>query len=173
MRIHSIFEVLKDKLYAVAYVKNNSILTILQDNWSDLIWLEQFFEDNKENLHSGYWGSISVEKAVIQAREDAQLLFYNLRHATSDNIDDLFETLHDEPFGVKEFQEFKLKGDFDESWLRIYAIRYDSKYYITGGAIKLTRSMQDCIHTTKQLELIKSVRDQLKIADIDHLIVFL
>lgn len=173
MRIINIFVVLKDKLYAVAFEKKKSVLTVLQENWLNPIWLEQFFEDNKKNLHSGFWRTNSVEKAVNKTREDAQLLLFKLRHATHEDIDDMFKPLHRGPVGANEFQAFKLKGDFDQSWLRIYAIHNDGKYYITGGAIKLTRAMQDCKHTSEQLEIINNVRDQLKIANIDHLIVFL
>lgn len=45
------------------------------------------------------------------------------------------------------------------SWLRIYAIKLASGIYIiTGGAIKLTATMQEREHTRKELIKIEKVR---------------
>lgn len=48
------------------------------------------------------------------------------------------------------------------SWLRIYALRLDEGIYlVTGGAIKLTHTMQERKHTNQELIKIKLVRDFL------------
>ena len=48
------------------------------------------------------------------------------------------------------------------SWLRIYAIKLDPGcYIITGGAIKLTRTMQEREHTLKELNKMEQVRNYL------------
>ena len=45
------------------------------------------------------------------------------------------------------------------SWLRIYAIKLEPGIYvITGGAIKLTRTMQEREHTLLELEKMEQVR---------------
>lgn len=45
------------------------------------------------------------------------------------------------------------------SWLRIYAIKLESGIYIiTGGAIKLTRTMQEREHTLVELARMEKVR---------------
>lgn len=45
------------------------------------------------------------------------------------------------------------------SWLRIYAIKLEPGcYIITGGAIKLTRTMQEREHTLVELNKMESVR---------------
>ena len=45
------------------------------------------------------------------------------------------------------------------SWLRIYAIKLDPGIYvITGGAIKLTRTMQEREHTLVELAKMEKVR---------------
>ena len=45
------------------------------------------------------------------------------------------------------------------SWLRIYAIKLDPGIYvITGGAIKLTRTMQEREHTLVELARMEKVR---------------
>lgn len=46
------------------------------------------------------------------------------------------------------------------SWLRIYAIKLDPGIYvITGGAIKLTRTMQEREHTLFELARMEKVRN--------------
>ena len=51
------------------------------------------------------------------------------------------------------------------SWLRIYAIKLEPGIYvITGGAIKLTRTMQEREHTLRELGKMEQVRNFL----LDH-----
>lgn len=48
------------------------------------------------------------------------------------------------------------------SWLRIYAIKLEPGcYIITGGAIKLTRTMQEREHTLTELRKMEAVRSFL------------
>ena len=48
------------------------------------------------------------------------------------------------------------------SWLRIYAIKLEPGIYvITGGAIKLTRTMQEREHTLSELARMEQVRTHL------------
>ncbi len=48
------------------------------------------------------------------------------------------------------------------SWLRIYAIKLEPGCYIvTGGAIKLTRTMQEREHTLQELKKMEQVRNYL------------
>lgn len=48
------------------------------------------------------------------------------------------------------------------SWLRIYAIKLEPGcYIITGGAIKLTRTMQEREHTLAELNKMEVVRSFL------------
>ena len=48
------------------------------------------------------------------------------------------------------------------SWLRLYAIKLSMGIYIiTGGTIKLTRTMQEREHTLQELEKMEKVRNFL------------
>lgn len=48
------------------------------------------------------------------------------------------------------------------SWLRIFAIKLEPGIYvITGGAIKLTRAMQEREHTLRELAKMEKVRSHL------------
>ena len=48
------------------------------------------------------------------------------------------------------------------SWLRVYAIRLEKNVFvITGGAIKLTHTMQDRLHTQEELNKLNQCRQYL------------
>lgn len=56
------------------------------------------------------------------------------------------------------------------SWLRIYAIKLDPGIYvITGGAIKLTRTMQEREHTLVELARMEKVRSFMIANDISDM----
>ena len=47
-------------------------------------------------------------------------------------------------------------------WLRLYAIRFQrNSYLVTGGAIKLTHTMQEREHTLEELRKLEKVRNFL------------
>lgn len=49
-----------------------------------------------------------------------------------------------------------------DSWLRVYALKFEiNSYLITGGSIKLTRTMQEREHTDLELRRLNMVRDHL------------
>lgn len=48
------------------------------------------------------------------------------------------------------------------SWLRLYALKFEpDTYLVTGGAIKLTRTMEEREHTRRELVRMEQVRDYL------------
>ena len=57
------------------------------------------------------------------------------------------------------------------SWLRLYALKFEpDTYLITGGAIKLTRTMEEREHTRNELIRMEQVRNFLLeqgVADLD------
>jgi len=57
--------------------------------------------------------------------------------------------------------------DRHASWLRIYAIRLEPNVYVvTGGAIKLSRKMQEREHTALELQKLNRCKAFLKANDI-------
>ena len=174
MHLHCIFEEIAGKLYAVAYDDTEkNVLNILQDNWSDALWLEEFFDVNKKDLQSGFFGDISVEDAIYQTVVEADELFLALKENDGSNLDKLFKPLDDKEFEVKDFQEQKAKGSQHKSWLRIYAVHFYDQYVITGGAIKLTHKMSERPHTQFELKKLEMVRNALKLNEADDLFVYL
>ena len=80
------------------------------------------------------------------------------------NLDELFRPLENTRLSEMLLGREKAKGRFHvhASWLRLYAIRLESgRYIITGGAIKLTATMQEREHTLAELTKLNKVRDYL------------
>jgi hypothetical protein len=134
---------------------------LLFDNWYDVQYLHDFFVANKQDL-----GGISVEKAVERTLEDAESLEYLIEDTALNESDDLqiiFKSLSPGEYRLRTYQREKAYGTAKRSWLRVYAIRiHQDLYVITGGAIKLTRTMQERSHTNEQLKRLNKVRDYLK-----------
>ncbi|MBN8652683.1 MAG: hypothetical protein J0L67_14720 [Cytophagales bacterium] len=146
----------------------------LFSQWQDPQYLYTFFTENIEDLHSGFFGAISLQAAIRQTRDEARRLentLLQLASNTQDNLDSIFEPLRlEEPI---ELTRSKAKGVKPKSWLRVYAIKLQSNVYVvTGGAIKLTRSMQGSEHTKTELRKFDRCRDFLReqgISDVEGL----
>ena len=65
MKIVGIFAVVNLNLTAVKFKgNNNNEFRLLFENWQDPIYLYDFFEENKSDLQSGFFGNITVDEAV-------------------------------------------------------------------------------------------------------------
>jgi hypothetical protein len=145
MEIVSIFA---NKLYAFQFeTEETDEHSRLFDLWHDVEHLENFFEDNKEDLLSGFYDIGSVEEAVRITRQEANALEQELKQLSilkheeqQESLDNLFKPLDNAQYPYVELRKSKAYGSNHRSWLRIYAIRLGKGVYIiTGGAIKLTR----------------------------------
>lgn len=173
MKISSIFELKKDQLFVACYDEGKSVLTILQDQWTDPVYLEEFFDANKADLFSGFYGGITIEEAIENTIEEADELFNALLKLDFDNLEELFKPLNDNEYTLINFQKRKAKGPYYKNWLRIYALSFYDTYVITGGAIKLTLKMEVREHTQIELTKLELMRDTLKLNQADHLFVYL
>ena len=174
MEISHIFEELKGRLFAAEYDNNKqNILEILQDRWTDPVFLEQFFEEHKSDLQSGFFGAISIEQAIEDTMEEADELFDVLYDLNENQLDQLFKPLDNREYKVIDFQKRKAKGATKKSWLRIYAVSCSDAYFITGGAIKLTKEMNERQHTKNELDKLELMRNLLRANAGEHLFVYL
>ena len=115
----------------------------LFDLWQDIEYLEQFFEDNKQDLQSGFYGEKSVEDAVRETRNEAKWLekrMMELSHLNYEGqikgLDELFEPLDNNQYRIVELSKSKAYGNRHKSWLRVYAIKVDlNVYVVTGGQL--------------------------------------
>jgi hypothetical protein len=126
--------------------------------WEDPIWLHPFFMHYREDLTS-FDRSMSVQDAMNQVEEESYALQNELekfsKGATEKEIEVLFQPLENTEKDLRryELQKLKAKGAERKGLIRLYALKYDESYVITGGTIKLTRFLDERPHT--KLELYK------------------
>ncbi|WP_075351243.1 hypothetical protein [Algoriphagus marinus] len=167
MNIVTIFERSRDCLFAVKYDDNKlDALEILQETWSDPEELRKFFIQYKKD-YEAYYGKARISSIVEIAIDDADLLFETLFKLAEDesgsHLGEFLKPLHNKEAGkAYDLQQLKGYGTLNNSFLRVYAIRYGNSYVITGGAIKLTDQMKDRKHTKDELYKLNLVRDYLQ-----------
>lgn len=127
------------RLWAVRFDENDDnefIKTV--DQWDDVQWLRAFFIENINDLIAYF--KIS----------DINRIFHPLDNNQMSDV-------------MLQKEKARLKRKFGHSsWLRLYAIKLVSGIYIiTGGAIKLTATMQEREHTSRELAKLERVRNFL------------
>jgi hypothetical protein len=173
------FEILDGVLYAAIYdepnYENVSEFRRLLNQWNDREFLVNYFIRNSKKLQTTFWNEVingdpnvkvEVTQAVDLTIEEAAkfekeiLDLANGRNGRS--LDEIFIPLHKEFRNESEKLEFKAYGIYENSWLRFYAIKVDKDFYfITGGGIKLTKSMEDSEGLDIELQKLKKVYDYL------------
>ena len=170
------------KLVSIFAHKKNTLLSIQFDNndfdefsqafnqWQDIEYLEQFFEEHKNDLQSKFYGNISVEDAVYDTIEESREFEEHIRQIAIRGVRDnepnlnniVFKTLNNYETSLLH-QKSKAYGLVNKSWLRIYAIRISANIFVvSGSAIKLTLEMRDREHTKQELEKLKKTAQYLK-----------
>ncbi|GAA5030516.1 hypothetical protein GCM10011506_19830 [Marivirga lumbricoides] len=153
-----------EKIYAVQYEKEvevededegndaTDIFSELIVLWNDQEYLRNFFNTFKKDYEK-FYGHFRLKEVVREARNEAKALFQQLKNCNDTELEELFKPLHNEetssPF--YELQKLKSYGPNYKSYLRIYAIKYDDAFVISGGAIKLTEVMKGRPHLEDEL----------------------
>ena len=171
------FDLITDNgnLWAVRYDNSlDNVLDTILDQWNDVRWLRSFFKQNIGDLAS-YFKITDVNQAIYDTIEDSEKLQCLIMDISPDaNLDEIFRPLENNR--TSEMLLGKEKARLHNtprhaSWLRIYAIKLEPGIYIiTGGAIKLTRTMQEREHTLLELARMEKVRSFLidnDISDVD------
>jgi hypothetical protein len=157
----------KDHLWAVRDMsKSKNELALLFQSWNDIGYLMNFFIDNIDDLRN-YFHIERISDAIEDTIDDAeQLERLILDIPYTDKLDTLFKPLGlTADITIRELTREKARNwnrIGHASWLRIYAIRLEKNVYVvTGGAIKLTRTMQERSHTQEQLDKLNKCRQYL------------
>ncbi len=147
MKIVSIFA---EKLFSFHYPdEGDNELDRLMELWNDVQYLKKFAEDN---------GIAEVETFVNKIIDNAFEIQDVLEEIANNKrqLGHYFKPLTDTETGFKILS--LQKGRLINNQLRIYAIKIDEEcFVITGGAIKMSQTMQEFPDT--QIEL-----DKLKVA---------
>jgi hypothetical protein len=114
MEIVSIFD---KNLFAIKYageVKDE--FSRLFELWQDAEYLEEFFETHKSDLENGFWGTISIENAILDTFEYAQgfenkLLELSEKSDTEqiEGLEDIFRPLHNSQYKILTLNKSKAK----------------------------------------------------------------
>nr|WP_198002395.1 hypothetical protein [Chlorobium ferrooxidans] len=158
MELIPIFPKENPRLFAVKYDGESADeYHRIFDLWSDVEYLERFFQDNPEDLSKGYYRYQSVDAAVEKTINDAESLEDYLLYLAARSFRDpfslqtLFQPLNSHETHLVSMQKSKAKYK-KSPWLRLYAVRIASDLFvITGGAIKLTKLMEEREHTQQEL----------------------
>ncbi len=156
-----------DHLWAVKDPeKEYDELTELFNKWNNAKYLLDFFMANLDDLKT-YFHIEKVSRAIQDTFEDAdELEELIMEFPYTEHLDELFRPLGAADAGSVELARQKAKNwdrNKHASWLRIYAIRLEKDVYIvTGGAIKLTATMQERAHTALELEKLDRCKSYLK-----------
>lgn len=183
--LHSIIE---NSLYAIKYddsevdeFENNEFeeeyekpneFRRLFNNWSDPEYLESFFHKHVLDLQRKFYNFITIEDAINQTIDEALQLAERIIEVAESGKENKYETLQTlfKPLSKKDdflvttpqYQSSKVYGAHKKSWLRIYAIRIEPNLFIvTGGAIKLTETMNERKHLLNELDKLKRVKQFL------------
>lgn len=153
------------RLWAVVY--DGEAVNVLErvfEQWNDYEWLRAFFIKHSDDLAS-FFHITDIDRAVFDTVDDANDLECLIMDINPDaNLDEFFRPLENTRLSEMLLGREKAKGRYSThaSWLRLYAIRLESgRYIITGGAIKLTATMQEREHTLAELVKLNTVRDFL------------
>ena len=142
------------------------------DVMNDIEWLHNFFEQNRADLHGGFFGSISIGLAVSRTLEEVEEMENSLYDYSEQgfkgrdsNLQHFFKPLNNFEYSITAHQ--KSNARIRKGWLRLYAIRLaENCYLVTGGAIKLTLDMKRAHlqNELKKLEQAKVLLDSNGIA---------
>ena len=171
MKINTIFA---EKIYALQLLefRENEFRRVL-DFWNDVEYLKKFYDENKNIiLQNPYLEIKNVHDFIEQVFDESENLEEEIEHHYENNsLGDLFEYLFHEISPQNQFYK-KIK----QKLLRLYGIKLEDEYLVTGGAIKITKKMQDHPDTTEQLEILKQTKtflDSENITDLDSLLDFM
>ena len=168
-----IVHIFGDKLFSVRYDdQEDNEFDRLMDLWADTEYVYNFLKQNKDDIPK----SKSISNIANEILEDSEIIedtLIDLAEDNESNLDSFFRPLHNNEYPIKVLSLQKGR----RFHLRVYAIRIDAGIYlITGGAIKLTRTMQERAHTLQELDKMKQVKHMLtvhEIADEDSFFEFL
>ncbi len=175
MRIIELVRIVPETLWAARFEKNEeNEYDRIFDCWNDSEYLEEFFTAHEQDLVKYFYGYCSVSQAVSITLSEAdaferQLMRVAQQQDLGKRLGDIFKPL-DKAITIKiEHEKSKAYGTGAKSWLRIYAVRLNYDFFvISGGAIKLTRTMNERRHLKEELRKLDALVRFLKELNIEN-----
>jgi len=167
--ILGIIQILGKKLYSIKYDDGyESEFDRLMELWNDAEYVYEYFEANQQALLTEYWAKNNwrmVRDSIPDQAYNFEDLILQIAESEDPNVtlDEFFEPLDNFDPNIEVYQLSKGRNREKPKCLRIYAIKVGSgKYVITGGAIKLTRYMNEHSDTQNELSKLRMVQEYLR-----------
>lgn len=159
MKIVPIFDP-SENLFAVHYdAYDTNELDRNIDLWNNISYLKAFYEENESYILRNPHFAISNIRSFIQlVSNNAEALDDIIANTDSDALFELFVVLQESESLTETISKRKAKHNF----LRLYGIKVEDVYIITGGAIKLTQKMSDHPTTAHELTKLENFKEFLK-----------
>lgn len=156
-----IVRIFAKNLFAFHYENEcDNELARLLEQWNDAHWLYEFGKQNGMNNFE----ISDFSEEIYSNMNEMEDMFARIENGSS-KLNELFMPLDDTHSGTGElvFQKGKLRKNI----LRLYALKVDDEcYVITGGAIKMSQTMQGHPDTAKELPKLTKARDYLESNDV-------
>jgi len=139
-------------------------LSQLYNEWNDPQYLRTFFKEYEKDFRN-QGRTEPLRKAVTNARKEGIKLLKSINELainhSAKGLENLFKPLADDD-EENDPSRIKAYGDEYKSYMRVYAVKHNDVYYITGGAIKLTQKMQGRPHLEEELHKMNLFREFLE-----------
>ncbi len=131
--------------------------------------IRSFFKEREHKLKTGHYKGTTLSEAVLRTFDEAMDFEASLKKANEKGIDTLcqllfkqFKPLVNTEIGDKILQQSKSRGEKNNYWIRIYAIKVASDFYIlTGGCIKLVKYIDQETLCEDEVSKLNRIRDWL------------
>lgn len=150
-----IVSIIPNRLYSVKYDEEDftEYYRLFNKEWTDVNFLIEFFQSHPEFTQNAFWGFLGNDPEIAAARvlKDANLLERHIKELAENSdygdvpdLDDFFKPINGKyGYGI-DFIPVKGYGVMESTFLRLYAIRFESNcYLIVYGGIKLNNSIQN------------------------------
>lgn len=150
MKIVRIFE---NTLFPLHYGGGNTNeFEKLMNEWTDINYLKDYANQNQIKNFEAFAENIIRD---VEGIED----FLNTIQINQESFQLFFEPLQ---YSERKKTLALQKGKIRRNSLRIYAIKIDDCFLITGGAIKMSQTMQEHPDTSKELFKLQHARQYLQ-----------
>ncbi|RPE08100.1 hypothetical protein EGT74_13610 [Chitinophaga lutea] len=163
----------EDGLFAVKYHKDGpDEFDRLFNLWNDTEYVESFCYENEADLVDAFQRPVTVEEAAREIIEEAMVMEEQLfEYYESTRLQEIFRPLFNHEYILSPLQRSKaciVVKMFHRPKLIVYAIRLaPNSFIMSGGAVKLTATMNDRPHLMEELRKLDSVKGWLQQNDID------
>lgn len=170
MKLISIFA---NHIWSIKYDSDSDdVFTKLLDDWQNVEYLYNFFDYNWNLvIKSDIWKKYTKKDLIMCVREEAKYmqsyflkLYKNSQTGNRPDFDKLFTSLGAEDAKLYNLYRCKAYGSISKpAILRLYAIQVETNaYVITGGGIKLTKTMNECKYLENEIEHLNQVQKWFK-----------